>query len=211
MFEDRSRRRKNSILVIVFLVIFLATVVGLFFNTSDNIMSKINNEQNKINSYQVPENLIKPQDHKSTPVKEITNIPNIDLVTPNTVLVFEVNFELCGHSKIKRSANASDDEINLSEEQMKLKYKDWQLISFESEKVVLRKVMNTYCPNHFIIGVKGEGIAVYKYNIDGQKVIINETDIRISTLTPEDQEIVSSGIVADTEDELQGILEGFSD
>ncbi len=211
MFEDRSRRRKSNILIIVFLVISLATVLGLFFNTDNNIMSKVNNEQNKINSYQVPENLIKPQDHQDIPNKEITNIPNIDLITPNTVLEFEVNFELCGHSKIKKSASASDDEINLSEEQMRVKYQDWQIVNFEPEKVVLRKTVNAYCPDHFIIGVKGEGIAVYKYNIDGQKVLLDETDIQISTLTPEDQEIVKGGIVADTEDELQGVLEGFSD
>lgn len=211
MFEDRSRRKKSNILIIVFLVVSLATVLGLFFNTNDNIISRINQGQNNINSYQIPENLIKPQEHQNIPIKEIANIPNQELITPNTVLVFEVNFQLCGHSKIKRSVSPSDDEINLTEEQIKLNYKDWQLISFEPEKVILKKVVNTHCPDHFIIGVKGEGIAVYKYNIDGQKVLVNETDIQISTLTPEDQEIVKSGIVADTEDELQGILEGFSD
>lgn len=211
MFEDRSRRRKSNILVIVVLVLSLATVLGLFFNTNDNIIAKINQEQNKINSYQVPENLIKPQEHQNDPIKEIASIPNQKLITPSTVLIFEMNFQLCGHSKIKRSVSASDDEVNLTEEGIKLKYQDWQLISFDPEKVVLRKVMNTHCPDHFIIGVKGESIAVYKYNIDGQKTLVNETDIQISTLTPEDQEIVKSGIVADTEDELQGVLEGFSD
>ena len=211
MFEDRYRRRKSNILMAILLVISLATAIGLFLNGTGDFISKTSQEPNKLNTYQVPIDLVNPKINKNEPIKQIANIPGKDLLTPNTVLVFDVDFELCGHSKMKRSAHAADDEINLTEDQTKQKYKDWQLLSFDSEKVVFRKTINTHCPDHFIVGVKGESIAVYKYNIDGQKILIDETDIQLSTLTPEDQEIVKSGIVTDTEDELQGVLEGFSD
>lgn len=215
MFEDRSRRRKSNTLIVIFLVIFLAAAIGLFFNSGNqffyNKTDKPNNKSNKINSYQIPDDLVKMPQNTIEPTKPISNIPGESLITPNTVLVFEVDFQLCGHSKMKKSIQSSADEINLNEEQFQQKYKDWKITSFEPEKVVLKKILNTYCPDHFIIGVKGEKIVVYKYNIDGQKILIDETDVQITTLTPEDQEIIRSGIVVDTEDELQSILEGFSD
>ena len=86
----------------------------------------------------------------------------------------------------------------------------WDLVEIKENLITLKREIDTYCPNHYIISLEGQYIAIYTYNEDGERVLKETTDISIYALTPEDQAILESGIVSDTEEDLEQKLEGFS-
>jgi hypothetical protein len=99
----------------------------------------------------------------------------------------------------------------MSDIQLKEKYPDWELSAFSPPIVEMSRKIDTYCPNHFIIGEEDGYITIYVYDDNGKKIVQEKTDITLATLTPEDQQALKGGIIVDTEDQKEQTLEGFSD
>ncbi|MGB7604938.1 MAG: BofC C-terminal domain-containing protein [Lutisporaceae bacterium] len=214
MFENRNRQRKKNIgLVIVALFFFIAFGFGYYLNYDEN--DNISN--NTINSgdtadYRIPDSIRNPYTtvDAEAPEDQSTNASTDNFITPSTKVIFKTYFTLCGHMLDKDPENM-EDLINLSEEELKLKFTDWKVNEFSKQQVILSREISTYCPRHYIIGVKDGYIAIYVYDAEGKKILYEETEISISTLTAEDQKNLEYGIIADSEDELQQKLEGFSE
>jgi hypothetical protein len=217
MFEDRSiRRKRRYLLAAVFLLLASAAFgVGYFFNAEDP--GALDNPANpsKVN-LKIPDNLINPAANKTPyePVNADSEVysafrPGNESLTPTTQLIFKTYFNFCRHTK-EKAVPASKEEANMSEQQLKEKYIDWEITGYSPPIIELSKVVDTYCPNHYIIGVDNGYIAIYVYDENGQKVLQEKTEISIATLTPEDQQALNGGIVVDTEDQKEQTLEGFS-
>ncbi|MDF2519962.1 MAG: hypothetical protein K0R84_590 [Clostridia bacterium] len=220
MFEDRSRqRRKNLVLLTVFLILLAAFGFGYYMNYGGNDNAGKNaTYNNDVSGYRIPDS-IRNQDPSDNVITEVeaetpedhsTNASSNDCITPTTKVIFKTYFTLCGHM-LDKDPDSMDDLINLTEEDLKNKYNDWKVNEFSQKQVILTREKQTYCPRHYIIGVKDGNIAIYVYDAEGNKVLHDETDTPISTLTPEDQKNLEYGVVADSEDELQQKLEGFSE
>lgn len=218
MFENRNRQRKKNIgLVIVALIFFIAFSFGYYLNYggNDNIDKKMTYSDDT-SDYRIPDSIRNPSAAgdiiTNVDAQEVqsTNAGTDSFITSSTKVIFKTYFTLCGHMLDKDPINM-EDLINLSEGELKLKYPDWRVNEFSRQQVILSREISTYCPRHYIIGVKDEYIAIYVYDSEGKKVLYEETEISISTLTAEDQKNLEYGIVADSEDELQQKLEGFSE
>lgn len=212
MFVDRKKKKRRSrAMLFIVLIVSLASIGFLFNNESFHLLKGNNNIKNtdSNSNLAIPEELLTK--HINIDESKQTIVPANRHVTPNTVLEFEIFFTMCEHKKLNKAIIASEEEYNMTKDQLAKKYPDWTIEYFSDEKIKFIKTIETYCPDHYIIGKKDDHIAVYKYTIDGQKVIFDETDIQLSTLTPEDQQMIQSGIVADNKDDLQLKLEGFSD
>ena len=218
MFEDRSiRRKRRYLLAAVFIVLASAAFgVGYFFN-ADAPEDLEDPKNSSTMNLQIPESLINPSDRKSV-YEEVNadsipdlaiNIPDNDLLTPNTQLIFKTYYNSCRHT-VEKAVQAINDEVNMNEQQLKEKYNGWELTGFSPPIVEFSRTVDTYCPNHYIIGVDNGFIAIYVYDEDGHKVMQEKTDISSMTLTPEDQQALYGGIVVDTEEQKEQTLEGFS-
>lgn len=218
MFEDRSiRRKRRYLLAAIFLLLASAAFgVGYYFNAEAPEALDDPANPSKVN-LQIPDSLINPTTVKE-PFEQVNpdsrantalNIPDKYLLTPNTQLIFKTYYNSCKHT-IEKTAQAANDEVNMSEEQLKEKYIDWEITAFSPPIVELGRTIDTYCPSHYIIGVDNGYIAIYVYDVNGQKIMQEKTDISIATLTPEDQQALTGGIVVDTEDQKEQTLEGFS-
>ncbi|MDD4503645.1 MAG: BofC C-terminal domain-containing protein [Clostridiaceae bacterium] len=218
MFEDRSiRRKRRYLLAAVFIVLASAAFgVGYFFN-ADAPEDLEDPKNSSTMNLQIPESLINPSDRKSV-YEEVNadsipdlaiNIPDNDLLTPNTQLIFKTYYNSCRHT-VEKAVQAINDEVNMNEQQLKEKYTGWELTGFSPPIVEFSRTVDTYCPNHYIIGVDNGFIAIYVYDEDGHKVMQEKTDISSMTLTPEDQQALYGGIVVDTEEQKEQTLEGFS-
>lgn len=218
MFEDRRvRRKKRYLLAAVFLLLASAAFgVGYFFNAEAPENPNDPGNTGKV-SLQIPDSLINPAANKE-PYEQVNadsnadtalNIPDKNLLTPNTQLIFKTYFNSCRHTK-EKAVQAADDEVNMSAEQLKEKYANWEITAFSPPIVELSRTVDTYCPSHYIIGVDKGYIAIYVYDEDGNKNMQEKTDISTATLTPEDQQALAAGIVVDTEDQKEQTLEGFS-
>ncbi len=218
MFEDRSiRRKKRYLLAAVFLLLASAAFgVGYFFNAEAPGAPNDPENPGKVN-LQIPDSLINPttgkesyeQVNADSNVDTAINMPDKNILTPNTQLIFRTYYNSCKHTR-EKAVQAGNDEVNMKAEQLKEKYADWEITAFSPPIVELSKTIDTYCPSHYIIGVDNGYIAIYVYDENGNKNMQERTDISIATLTPEDQQALTAGIVVDTEDQKEQTLEGFS-
>jgi hypothetical protein len=218
MFEDRSiRRKKRYLLAAVFLLLASAAFgVGYFFNAEAPEDPNDPENSGKVN-LQIPDSLINPTTNKE-PYEQVNadsnvdtaiNMPDKNILTPNTQLIFKTFYNSCKHTR-EKAVQAANDEVNMNAEQLKEKYKGWEITAFSPPIVELSKAIDTYCPSHYIIGVDNGYIAIYAYDENGNKNMQEKTDISIATLTPEDQQALTAGIIVDTEDQKEQTLEGFS-
>ena len=219
MFEDRSiRRKRRYLLAAVFLLLASAAFgVGYFFNTDDPEALDDPDDPSKV-TLKIPDSLINPtavkepfeQVNADSTINQTVSVQEDDLLAPNTQMIFKTYFSSCGHT-IEKSVQASKDEINMSDQQLKEKYINWEITAFSPPIVEMSRKIDTYCPSHFIIGADNGYIAIYVYDDNGQKIMQEKTDISLATLTPEDQQALFGGIVVDTADQKEQTLEGFSD
>lgn len=201
MFEDKRKSRIKRVFLLFSLLFLVAFIISYYINNGyeikeDESLSKVNKNliiPNSVKNYEKPIN----EDEFLYKVKE------------STQFCYLTYFKMCGH-KIEKSISAPDSYIGLSIEELKHRIEGWEVSEIKDDNIFMIKEIDTFCPNHFIIGVKDDNIAIYIYNENGEKILKEKTDININILTPEDQVFLTSGIVADTEDDMEQKLEGFS-
>jgi hypothetical protein len=224
MFENRRRqKRRNSVLVIVGIILLAAFSFGYYLNNGgEENIGKNTIYNNDPSDYRIPDSIKNPGGagavvlpqvvDAAEPGEDSTNAnANADnLITPSTKVIYKTYFTLCSHMQDREPDNYNE-LVNLTEEQLQSKYPDWKVKEFSKQQVILTREIQTYCPRHYIIGILNDNIAIYVYNSEGKKVLYEETETPISTLTPADQKKLEYGIVVNTADEVQQMLEGFSE
>lgn len=97
---------------------------------------------------------------------------------------------------------------NLSEEEKKEGLLSYELVSFSTDKVVLKKSYEAENKTViYYIGLKDDMVVVY---CEDRKTIYEHTGIMANTLPQEEQSLLKKGIEVKGEKELFGILEGYS-
>lgn len=225
MFENRARKKRKSILLLIVALIFVSAFgFGYYLNFGgDTDLNKDNPSQGEAAGYKIPSSLRNPgtsgieanadsnvDSNIDQEKEQITNSSSDNLITASTKVIFKTYFMLCSHMVDKEPENMKDI-INLSETGLKNKFPEWTVNEFSTQQVILKREIQTYCPRHYIIGSKDGYIAIYVYNSDGIKILHEMTENPISILTIDDQKNLEYGIVADSEEELQQKLEGLSD
>jgi hypothetical protein len=129
MFEDkRIRRKRRYLLAAVFLLLASAAFgVGYFFNAEPPGALDDPTSKSKVN-LKIPDNLINPTTSKEpyeqvnadSNVDQAVNMPEKDLLTPNTQLIFKTYYNSCRHTA-EKAVQAVNDEVNMSEQQLKEK------------------------------------------------------------------------------------------
>lgn len=209
MFEDRRRGKRKIAILIIGLMLIVAFSVSYYISMGiedeTNSFSKIND------NLKIPDSLkeIKEVEASSEENEDKTAGEDDFILNENYKVKYITLFTICGH-RIEREIDLPSVFIGLNEKEFMEKNTGWDLIEINYNTITLKRDIDTYCPQHFIIGLDGPYIAIYVYNEDGERILKERTDISIDTLTPEDQAILDSGIVADTEDDLEQKLEGFS-
>lgn len=89
-------------------------------------------------------------------------------------------------------------------------YPDWQIVSFSSKEVVMRKIVEEKNEESFIVTQKDGYIAVYYEDKDEGRTLYEITETPISTLTHEEQVRINDGIIVKSEYELAKILAEYN-
>ena len=92
------------------------------------------------------------------------------------------------------------------------KYPDREIESITQYEIVLsEKETKTDITkkNKYSLEVSNQYIAIYKYDLNGQREIIENTQIKIDSLPQIAQEEIQKGILVDSEDEAYSKLEDF--
>lgn len=187
----------------------VVTAVSTFFITYTTFNKRIIN-QNPINDIETKtytlNDDIKNQEQQ-TETAEVVAI-NIARITPSTKLVYEYYYE--GDGETKREEEVPPYFLlDMTREDIEKKYPDWQLQSFSSSEVVMRKNIAGKVKERYIIREYDGYVAVFfEQPVDG--VSLRElTDTPISSLTEEEQAKLKIGISILGEEALINAMENY--
>lgn len=112
-----------------------------------------------------------------------------------------------------------EDLLYMTEEEiiayLKDKYPDRQVESISKYEIILsektgdKSYTDTSKINQYSIESDNKYLALYKYNEDGSKELIEKTEIRIDSLPSSIQDDIKKGITVDTEEEAYSQLESL--
>ncbi|OGO86312.1 MAG: hypothetical protein A2Y22_02240 [Clostridiales bacterium GWD2_32_59] len=203
MYSYKTKRKNNAYALIILIILGLITFV-YFYNI--NVKAPKNNMTTK--NYSI-KNDDKPDisASSSTQVASVYNI--VEKITPNTEIVYQYFYEL-DQKTVEEKEVPPYYMINMTEEELKNKYSDWQIKIFSSKQVVMQKNLKEKSPFYFKIGEKDGYIAVY-YEKPVNGISLREiTDTPVNTLPKDEQDKIKNGITVYGEDELIKILEDYS-
>ena len=128
--------------------------------------------------------------------------------SPNCVITLKVYYETCEHL-IETRKNIEEAEVNLTEEELKERFPDWEIQRFAANEIVLYKEVNEFCNEHFLLKEKDGYITIYKLDENDNAEFFQTTEISTEYLAEEDLSQITNGIKVYTEKELNKTLEDF--
>jgi hypothetical protein len=125
-------------------------------------------------------------------------------VKQDAVLQTVTVYMSCGHEGVGEGPVLSDI-VGLNEKQLMEKYPQWRVDEFKPDKVVLIREIGGYCPNHFVIREDNGMVAVY----DTAGKLLRDTGIPLDILPGIVQDQIKEGIVVNSQEEVNAILENL--
>lgn len=129
-------------------------------------------------------------------------------LSANAILTLKKYYIQCEHT-INEYVELPKELVNLTEEEVKAEYPDWEVIGFESGKLTLYKEIDDVCGEHFRLKVEDGKIVVYLLNRDGTESVYERTNISSEYLTETDLINMQNGLEIYGKEELNKIIEDF--
>ena len=129
-------------------------------------------------------------------------------VLPTTKLYLEKKYEDCKHT-VKTEVELPVEMINLTREEISKKYSDWTIKEFSKEKIVLYRLAQGLCNEHFVINDEDGVVVVYRLDEDYNKSLYEKTNIYTEYLPTEDIARLKEGIFVYTLLDLNAELENL--
>lgn len=192
---------RNFLLILTLVIIFVISAICGYYIYKDG--SKLNNE---IITEEFAKVTVENGVNISTPSMLTSSVE--EKVSPNATLIIKKNFRGCGHTT-KDYAEVPQEIVNMSEEEIKKQYSDWQLKGFSADEIVLLKEVAGICNEHFVLKEKDGVIAIFVEDENGNETLHEITEIATEYLTEQDKLNLKQGIKAIGKEELNSVLEDF--
>ncbi|WHH59302.1 BofC C-terminal domain-containing protein [Petroclostridium sp. X23] len=176
----------------------------------NNIDQKIETRKENIDNpdHEGGEGLADQSNDMAKPV----NTDSAELKTSaDTKLLFRVHYEGCGHDILTENT-VTEDEVGITEADLKIKYSDWSMENFSAQQVIFTKSNDGKCPNHYIVKeYQGEVGLFYQNAPEGKESFVRLIDnINLKQLRQDDREKIQNGIFIDSDEELAQLIEDFN-
>jgi hypothetical protein len=152
---------------------------------------------------------------------QILDIENLDLadadltsareekVSQQGIITIRKLYKDCNHV-IEKSEKVSESLVNLNKEEFQEKYKDWEIQKFTANEIVLHKVENDFCGEHYAVKELDGYVVVYELDKnDNEAKLLRTTKISTEYLTETDLIKMREGIKVYTNKDLNKLLEDF--
>lgn len=193
----------RKFLLIIFAVCIITSVVS-FFSTL-YFVNKKNQSELQANDEVLGEPILKTASDEN---KETVLVTTNSKITPSTKMVYQYYYP-------KDDVMEQQEDIppyfllDLTFEDMKKLYNNWQVISFSEKEVVLRKMVEGESEQHYVVGQQDGYIAVF-YAKEKSGINLHEiTSTPISSLSKGEQERLNEGIPVIGDEQLSKILEDY--
>ena len=186
----------------------VAVILGFFLSKIWTFISK-SNERNWGDTAQA-ENLVVINNTqgktRNTIIMQTASLE--EKVLPTTKLYLEKKFEDCKHT-VNSEVELPAEMINLNQEEIAQKYPDWTIKNFSEDEIVLYKLADGLCNEHFLIKDENGIVVVYRLDEDYDKILYEKTDIYTEYLPDEDINRLKEGIYVYTISDLNSELENL--
>lgn len=129
-------------------------------------------------------------------------------VSPNCSFTIKKYYESCGHTT-SEYLELPESLVNNTKEQVKEKYKDYEIEKFASNEIVLYKTMEGECGEHYIVRDRGGQVVIYNVQKDGTETEYEVTGITTQYLTDTDKINMEKGIEVNGKQNLNQLIEDF--
>lgn len=193
---------RASIVMLCVILTILGIYIGLQIfenNIKEDTVNVINNSE-------------KQEDENTDEQVEIYNNTPVISKTYDIELVYEDYYELCKESIINKNIiyGVTLDELKKSEieKQEKLGEK-YEIVEESNERLVFKRTINKYCPNHFILTLNNEQNEVVIYSVEDNEMttLYKTIEVYKNTLREELVEELENGIEVNSVKELKLIIE----
>lgn len=198
----------NKKVIIVFMLVGMFTVsifTGIYiyriFNQKESKFAKANQIYNN-------ETFEKNNNANEINNKIVNANSKEEKITPNTKLVLRKYYEECGHS-INEYVEMPSELINMTKDELQEQYKDWNINSFSEKEVILIKIVNDFCNEHFILKELDGYVAIYKIDKNGKETLKEKTTISTKYLTETDKEHLKNEVKIFGIENLNKYIEDF--
>ena len=193
------------ILILVSIIIIIASIITavVIYNGEDEEQAKVSIKNIEENTTNTLNNTINSDNQNviETNVKEVR-------ISPNAFITFKEIYEGCGHTKVD-FVEVPQDFVNLSEEELKDKYSDWNIEKFTDTDIILSKDFEGSCDEHFIVKDVNGVVTVFKIKEDGTEEEYQITDIATEYLTDTDKLEMEKGIRVNGKQNLNQLIEDY--
>lgn len=168
----------------------VCTVIGTisFFVTANYVAEKVPQIAQSAGEPEAKAILQKDSESQEQEASSTTN-----KIQPYTQMVYQYYYPQDGITKVQEEVPPYF-LLDLTLEDVKRLYEDWQIISFSDKKVIMRRSMNGSSDERYILGQQDGSVAVF-YEEEKNGISLHElTKIPVSSLPPEEQERLQEGI-----------------
>ena len=193
------------ILILVSIIIIIVSIITavVIYNGEDEEQAKVSIKNIEENTTNTLNNSINSDNQNviETNVKEVR-------ISPNAFITFKETYEGCGHTKVD-FVEVPEDFVNLSKEELKDKYSDWNIEKFTDTDIILSKDFEGSCDEHFIVKDVDGVVTVFKIKEDGTEEEYEITDIATEYLTDTDKIEMKNGIRVNGKQNLNQLIEDY--
>lgn len=193
------------ILILVSIIIIIVSIITavVIYNGEDEEQAKVSIKNIEENTTNTLNNSINSDNQNviETNVKEVR-------ISPNAFITFKETYEGCGHTKVD-FVEVPEDFVNLSKEELKDKYSDWNIEKFTDTDIIISKDFKGSCDEHFIVKDVDGIVTAFKIKEDGTEEEYEITDIATEYLTDTDKIEMKNGIRVNGKQNLNQLIEDY--
>lgn len=193
------------ILILVSIIIIIVSIITavVIYNGEDEEQAKVSIKNIEENTTNTLNNTINSDNQNviETNVKEVR-------ISPNAFITFKETYEGCGHTKVD-FVEVPEDFVNLSKEELKDKYSDWNIEKFTDTDIIISKDFKGSCDEHFIVKDVNGIVTAFKIKEDGTEEEYEITDIATEYLTDTDKIEMKNGIRVNGKQNLNQLIEDY--
>lgn len=196
-FENENTKYK----LFVAMLLLILVVFGVFVGLSVSYNSTVSNDLSSYTPSQMEEDLEQiSQDNTET----------VSTKTYDIEVIYIDNYTLC-NEKVETNnivySTTLEDLKNKELEKQQNENKVYEIKEESNERVIFERTLNQNCPNHFFVILEDKNINVYNV-ITKEKIELYQTiDISEELIRAELQEELTKGILVDSKEELNLIIE----
>lgn len=190
--------------VLLFIGIIIIVAIGITVGINLYSNNKDIGQQNTINN--------KIENGNNNEIYNISNTITTsnkeEKTTPNTLMIYKTYYTKCNHY-INEYKDIDISDVNLTEDEIQNKNREWTINEFSSEQVIFEKESEEFCNQHYKLKLIDNRIVIFNISEDGEEKEYKRTEISSEYLTQEDLLRLKEGITVYGKENLTSVLEDY--